>query len=168
MYQDLNDGGKTGWGIMTNEPEYPYMVRMVQHFEWKQHLARPSTSMPGAFYPDERFLRLHLVRKGLPKPKDFRMALMHAVHVLNTVTVPPGEQMGTDSGAGEGAGDHTMWGVLYDHRNATLYFREQLNQNLQRVRLSDLNLAAGAPIVKLPMGPQNGLPYIHDAAPSFS
>ena len=168
VYQDLNDHGKTGWGIMTNEPEYPYMVRMVQHFEWKQSLARPSTSLPGAFYPDERFLRIHLIRKGLPKPKDAREALMHAVHVLNTVTVPPGEQMGTDSGAGEGAGDHTMWGVIYDHRNATIYFREQLNQNLQKVRLSDLNLAAGAQIVTLSMGSQNGLPYIHDAAPSFA
>ena len=45
VYQDLDDHGKTGWGIMTNEPEYPYMVRMVQHFEWKQSLARPSTSL---------------------------------------------------------------------------------------------------------------------------
>ena len=140
---------------------------MVQHFEWKQSLARPSTSLPGAFYPDERFLRLHLVRKGLPPPKSHREALMHAVHVLNTVTVPPGAQMGTDSGPGEGNGDHTMWGVIYDHRNATLYFREQTNQNLNRVRLADLHLSEGSRIVRLPVGPDNGLPFVNDAAPMF-
>ena len=51
------------------------------------------------------------------------------------VTVPMGDQMGTDSGAGEGAGDHTMWGVVYDHKNVTVYFRTETNQNLQRLRL---------------------------------
>lgn len=167
VYEDLDDGGKTGWGIMTNEPEYPWHVRNVQHFEWKQSLARPSTALPGAFYPDERFLRLHLVKRGLPRPASFREAMMQAVHVLNVVTVPPGAQMGTDSGAGEGAGDHTMWGVVYDHRNATIYFREQRNQNLQRVRLSDLNLDAGAPTVTLPLGPTNALPWFDDAAHAF-
>ena len=167
VYQDLDDHGVTGWGIMTNEPEYPWMVRMVQHFEWKQGLARPSTSVPGAFYPDERFLRLHLLRKGLPPPTDAREALMHAVHVLNSVTVPPGLQMGTDSGPGEGSGDHTLWGVIYDHTNATLYFRHATNQNMQRVRLSDLPLDKGSPVMQLPMGAQNGLAYVGEAAASF-
>lgn len=125
VYQDLDDSGVTGWGIMTNEPEYPWMVRMVQHYEWKQSLARSATTVPGDFYPDSRFLRLHQIRQGLAPPKDYREAMMHAVHVLNSVTVPPGSQRGTDSGRGEGAGDHTMWGVIYDHRNASIYFREQ-------------------------------------------
>ena len=167
VYQDLYDDGKTGWGLMTNEPEYPWLVRMVQHFEWKQSLARPSTSMPGAFYPDERFLRLHLVRKGLPPPKSPREALMQAAHVLNVVTVPPGAQMGTDSGAGEGQSDHTMWGVIYDHRNATIYWRTSVNANLGRVRLGDLPLAVGSAVVAMPMI-TNALPWFEDAADGFS
>ena len=92
---------------------------------------------------------------------------MHAVHVLNSVTVPTGQQMGTDSGAGEGAGDHTMWGVIYDHRNATVYFREQMNQNLQRVVLADMALSEGSPVVALSLGPQNGLAWFGDATTSF-
>ena len=43
--------------------------------------------------------------------------------MLNTITVPMGTQMGTDSGAGEGQGDHTQFGVVYDHLNATMYFQ---------------------------------------------
>ena len=167
VYQDLDDSGVTGWGIMTNEPEYPWMVRMVQHHEWKLSLARPVATMPGAFYPDSRFLRLHEIRKGLAPPKDHREAVMHAVHVLNTVTVPPGAQRGTDSGPGEGESDHTMWGVIYDHTNTTVYFREQTNQNLHRVRLADLDLTKGAAIVTMPVGPQNGLGWFNDAAQSF-
>jgi penicillin V acylase-like amidase (Ntn superfamily) len=167
VYWDLDDKGKTGWGIMTNEPEYPWMVRMVQHFEWKQSLARPSTSIPGAFYPDERFLRIHIARRGLPQPSDYQDALSQAVHVLNTVTVPVGALKGTDSGPGEGQGDHTLWAVIYDHRNASIYFRHEQNQNLQRVRLADLHLEKGAPSVSLPISRKNALPYFGDATSSF-
>jgi len=46
-----------------------------------------------------------------------------------------GDQIGTDSGPGKMAGDHTMWGVIYDHKNNTVYFRTETNQNLQRLRL---------------------------------
>ena len=39
-----------------------------QHYMWKQTLARPATTIPGTFYPDERFLRIHLMKEGMPKP----------------------------------------------------------------------------------------------------
>merc|ERR1740117_218061 len=63
VYVDLNDGS-TGFGIMTNEPEYPCQVRAVQHYEWKQTLARPAAPTPGSFYPDDRFLRIHEVKSA--------------------------------------------------------------------------------------------------------
>lgn len=167
VYQDLNDGGSTGWGIMTNEPEYPWMVRNVQHYEWKRGLARPAAAMPGAWYPDERFLRIHLVKAGMPKPKTYQEAVMQAVQVLNVVTVPVGTQLGTDSGAGEGLGDHTMWGVLYDHSQRQILWRTETNQNLQRMRLADLPLAAGSSPKFLDVGGGNGLPWYNDAAHAF-
>eukprot|EP00316_Scyphosphaera_apsteinii_P024077 CAMPEP_0119334188 /NCGR_PEP_ID=MMETSP1333-20130426/86781_1 /TAXON_ID=418940 /ORGANISM="Scyphosphaera apsteinii, Strain RCC1455" /LENGTH=323 /DNA_ID=CAMNT_0007344429 /DNA_START=84 /DNA_END=1055 /DNA_ORIENTATION=- len=167
VYRDLNDGGKTGYGVMTNEPEYPFMVRLVQHTEWKRTLARPGVTMPGTWYPDHRFMRLHFVKEGMPKPNSLREAVMQAVHVLNTVTVPMGEQIGTDSGAGEGAGDHTMWGILYDHKEKTVYWRTQYNQNLQRLRLADIDLATGATIKYLSLSPRNELPWFNDASHSF-
>jgi choloylglycine hydrolase len=169
VYQDLDDGGNTGYGVMTNEPEYPFMVRLVQHYEWKRGLARPAATMPGTWYPDHRFLRLHLVKSGMSSPADYREAIQQAVHTLNVVTVPMGEQIGTDSGPGEGAGDHTMWGVLYDHKQRILYWRTEHNQNLQRVRLADLPLEAGAPVKFLVLDdPANDLPWFHDATSSFA
>ena len=90
---------------------------------------------------------------------------MQAVHVLNTITVPMGSQMGTDSGAGEGQGDHTQFGVVYDHVNATMYFRSQTNQNLQRLVLQQLSLQQGDAPEYLPVS--NSLPWFVDAAPAL-
>ena len=100
----------------------------------------------------------------MPEPKSQREALLQAVHVLNTITVPMGQQMGTDSGAGEGAGDHTMWGIIYDHKERTVYWRTETNHNLQRVRLADVALDAAGPRKYLPLAPRNELPWFNDAS----
>ena len=76
VYQDLNDGGKTGWGIMTNEPEFPWHVRALQHYEWKQTLARSATTIPGGYYPDDRFLRIHQSKSAMPKPATNQEAVL--------------------------------------------------------------------------------------------
>ena len=173
VYQDLDDGGKTGYGVMTNGPEFPYMVRMVQNFEWKRTLARTSSSMPGDWYADSRFLRLHLVKEGMraAAPASHREALLQTLHVMNVVTVPMGEQLGTDSGhvAFETGGVHTTWGVIYDHKERTLYWRTEENHNLQRVELSDLNLTKSAPVEFVRFDDaSNGLPWYNDASKSFA
>merc|ERR1719478_924431 len=111
VYVDHNDNGITGFGIMTNEPPYQWQVQAVRHLQWKQSLSRPAVAMPGAWYPDDRFQRIFLVKSAMPKPKSYQEAVMQAVHALNTVTIPMGAQIGTDSGYGEGAGDRTQWGV---------------------------------------------------------
>ena len=86
-----------------------------------------AVAMPGDWYPEDRFQRIFQVKRGMPVPKSyqagrtrkltqeipadgfwirFQEAVMQAVHVLNTVTVPMGLQLGTDSGkhSGEGSG----------------------------------------------------------------
>jgi len=146
VYDDFNDNGKTGFGIMTNEPPLLWQKEAVKHLQWKQSLARPAVAMPGSWYPDARFQRIHLVKSGMPEPKTYEEAMMQAVHTLNTITVPMGLQIGTDSGdgSGEGKADHTQYGVIYDHKNRILYWRSAVNQNLQRLRLKDCGLTQGS------------------------
>ena len=163
LYDDLNDGGEHGYGVFTNEPPYQWQLANVRHFRWKQSLARESTVVPGNWYPDERFLRIHLVKSAMPTPQSYQEAVQHALHVLNVITVPMGLQMGTDSGFGEGQADHTHYGHIYDHRNATLYWRHQTNLQLERVRLADV-LRSSTPLA-LPMN--NDLPFFHDASDKF-
>jgi len=165
VYDDLNDQGKTGYGIMTNEPPLEWQNNAVRHMRWKQSLARPSVAMPGAWYPDDRFQRIHLVKSGLPKPKSYEEAMMQAVHTLNTITVPMGMQMGTDSGdgSGEGQADHTQYGVIYDHKQRHVYWRTAVNQNLQRLRLEDCALTKGSKMQTLAMFSPS-LPWFNDAS----
>ena len=162
-YDDLNDG-TTGVGVFTNEPPFPWQLANVAHYRWKQSLARPATAMPGAWYPDERFLRIFLTKSAMPAPSSYQQAVQHALHVLNTITVPMGAQMGTDSGFGEGQADHTHYAHVYDHKNSVLYWRTQSNQQLQRVRLSDV-LRNSSPPFSLPL--INDLPFFNDAAKAF-
>ena len=164
LYDDLNDG-VNGVGVFTNEPPFPWQLANVAHYRWKQSLARPSTTMPGAWYPDERFLRVYLTKSGMPKPKSYQQAVQYALHVLNTITVPPGLQMGTDSGFGEGANDHTHYGHIYDHKGKTLYWRHVSNLQLERVRLADVLERSPTPMW---LSMVNDLPFFNDASDKFT
>lgn len=62
LHDDFNDGGLTGFGVFTNEPPFPWQVENAKHFDWKQTMARAAVAVPGGFYPDERFLRLHALK----------------------------------------------------------------------------------------------------------
>lgn len=162
LYDDLNDGIDS-FGVFTNEPPFPWQVANVKHYRWKKTLARSATAMPGAWYPDERFLRIYLTKAAMPKPVSYQQAVQFALHVLNTITVPMGEQMGTDSGIGEGQGDHTHYAHIYDHKNKVLYWRHQGNLQLERVRLADV-LSSPTP---LGLSMNNDLPFFNDAAHAF-
>merc|ERR1712217_976549 len=130
-------------------------------------LARSAVEMPGSWYPEARYQRLHLVKSAMPKPLSYQEAIMQTVHVLNTVTVPMGSQIGTDSGEGEGLGDHTQYGVIYDAKNKIIYWRTQVNQNLQRLRLEDADLEEGGEEKIIhSQGPK--LPWFNDASESLS
>jgi hypothetical protein len=107
----------------------------------------------------------------LSAPSSYREKVQHALYLLDSVTVTPGKIPGTDSGQGEGPGDHTVFAVVYDHgvegQNATLYWRTYADHSLQRVVLSDLGIEEeGAPVKRLNMA--NDLPWFIDATSSFA
>lgn len=151
LYDDPNDG-KTGFGIMTNEPPFDWQLENVRHFEWKRTLARSSAAMPGNFYPDERFLRIHLVKTGLERasqPATYREAVADAVSVLNTVTVPLGSIPGTDTEPADEMGDHTQWGIVRDHRRPKIYVRSETNPSFRLIDLEKLDFNPGADAMTL-------------------
>jgi penicillin V acylase-like amidase (Ntn superfamily) len=129
-------------------------------------LFAPPSPRCGPHHQDSRFLRIHLVKSVLPAPETNVDAVMQAVHTLNTVTVPMGQQMGTDSGKGEGEGDHTQWGVVYDHKLGTIYWRTETNHNLQRLRLADAHLDGGSARHHIKFS-KNSLPWFNDAKAAF-
>jgi len=114
-------------------------------------LARQAVATPGNFYPEERFLRLHMAKSGMESlassVTDFSTAFALTAQVQNTVMVPMGEgQYGTDSGdsSGEGDADHTVFAIIRDHASPSIYYRDSFNPTFRRVRLADLNTNIGA------------------------
>jgi hypothetical protein len=92
-----------------------HKIENVRHARWKLAQQRAAFALPGNMYPDERFLRIHLIKSALPRPDSHRAALEQAVHVMNFVTFPKGELIGTDAAA-----DHTHFGGIYDHKNLSV------------------------------------------------
>ena len=64
LYIDSNDQNP-GVGITTNEPSLDWHWENIKHYEWKRTLARQAIVIPGNFYPDDRFLRIHMIKKGM-------------------------------------------------------------------------------------------------------
>jgi len=155
-YEDLNDAGTTGWGILTNEPPFPYHKTNVQYLEWRRALAPAAVGIDGAFYPAERFKRAHVLKSGMraakSAPNTTQQAVARVVAVLNSVTVPDGTFPGTDSG--KGPRDLTLWAVVRDHNasDPALYFRSADNPSLQRLRLRDLPMTKGMPARAMTVG----------------
>lgn len=130
IYVDNNDG-QSFFGITTNEPTLDWHLENIRHYQWKRTLARQSVAIPGNFYPEERFLRTHMIKEGMQNAQlmtettSYQRAFALTAQVLNSVSVPEGEQYGTDSGdsSGEGQGDHTSWAVIRDHNTPALYWQ---------------------------------------------
>jgi len=162
VYLDKNDG-KTGFGIMTNEPTFDWHLGNVAHYEWKRTLARQAVATPGNFYPEERFMRVHMVKSGMQAQglmtttTDYQTAFSLTTQVLNTITVPQGDQYGTDSGeaSGEGNADHSVFGIVRDHADPAIYWRDSMNPSFRRLRVKDIDLSVGArrKSMKLETGP---------------
>jgi len=144
LYRDSNDNGTTGYGVVTNSPPFPWQIKNMQFIDWKQRKYNNAYFVPSDWYPDSRFQRLAMVKRAMKNvaPTTLKEAVASAIHVANTVSVPPGTQM--DKDMSDEADDHrTEFVVIYDHKNSVVYWRSVWNQNFARVLLNDLNLDVG-------------------------
>lgn len=46
-------------------------MKNIQHYLWKRTLARQALSIPGNFYPEDRFLRVFMLKEGLEQAQLF-------------------------------------------------------------------------------------------------
>ena len=96
-------------------------MRNLRFLKEKMQFARPGVAVPGNWYADERFARIWMTKSVMKLPGTTQEAVAQALAVMQTVAVPQGLQMGTDSAPGDG-GDYTIWGAVYDHRQPCLYW----------------------------------------------
>ena len=157
-YKDNNDGGKTGYGIMTNDPAFPVHLQQIALLNTSS--TNPYTNnMPyGSWSSVDRFIRIHLIKSTMPPPINSEVAIMQAIHVLNSVSVP---------GGGWFNSSQTQWAAVYDHINLALYFRSHTNQNMQRLRLKDAGLNSGSQERRMAVN-TSALAWFEDASSAFN
>ena len=156
VFDDNNDDGRTGYGIMTNDPPFPEHLKDVAKLK-----RRTNPEVPGSWNSVDRFNRIFLMKANMPMPSDRKTAIMQAIHVLNSVTVAGGR-----SGSEFLGGSKTQWAAVWDQTNRTLYWRSQSNQNMQRLRFADVDLREGGIAKQIdPSNPQ--LPWFSDASSFF-
>lgn len=186
----------TNYGIMTNEPTFDWHLENINHYEWKRSLTRQAIAIPGNFYPEERFLRIHMIKSGMKSAGFFdaqedeklksnlrlseksslkqlpndpikintQSSFALTTQVMNSIWVPMGHQYGTDSsdssdGSSEGSDDHTVFGIVRDHKNKILYWRDATNPTFRRINLNDVDFSIHTPRKSFKMS--NG-PYFVD------
>merc|ERR1712048_252033 len=90
---DHNDAGRTGFGVVTNSPPFPWQLEALRQVQRKRAFARSAVSVPGNWYSDERFQRIWLLKSGMPHPGSLSAAVAQAFTVMDSVTVPMGAQL---------------------------------------------------------------------------
>lgn len=154
LYDDLNDHGFTGFGVVTNSPTFDVQLALAKR-RWN---GTATGAVPGGWHSEARFQRLALVKAALPTPNDMPSAVAQCLAAMDTVSTPAGLQRDTDW-----VGELTVAGFVRDHRDPTIFWRTYRNQQLQRLRLADLDLRVGSQRVYLSLAEPTGLPWFHDA-----
>ena len=159
LYDDNNDGGQTGYGIMTNDPPFPEHLKTIAEMNCSE--LNPEVRMPyGSWGSVDRFNRIFLIKSNMRVPDTPAEAVMQAVHVLNSVSCPGGVWFDHVDGS------KTQWAVVWDHGGKTLYWRTHSNQNMQRLHLADAGITMGAAEKQLLVN-SSELPWFSDAALAF-
>ena len=153
LHDDLNDGGTTGFGVVTNSPPF---AEQLQRMRARLQEATPAS---GGWHSDERFQRLALVKAALPVPRSLPAAIAQTFSVMDTVDTPAGKQRGQDW-----ATEYTVVGFVRDHQAPAMYWRTAQNQQVQRLNLPDLGLdKEGAQRLFMSIA-EPSLAWFHDAA----
>lgn len=57
------------------------------------------------------------------------------------ITVPMGDQYGTDTDEGDSTGDHSVFGLIRDHVGGSIYWRDDTNPTFRRVSFAEVDFS---------------------------
>ena len=143
--------------VMTNSPIYDEQLAVNRYWE----SIGGTTMLPGTNRAADRFARASFYIKAIPQTEDTREALASVLGVIRNASVPLGI-----STPGQPNISSTLWRTLADHKTRTYFFDAATSPNAFWVPLADLDLEAGASVLKLPLA--GGQTYSGNAAGSFA
>jgi penicillin V acylase-like amidase (Ntn superfamily) len=143
--------------VMTNSPVYDEQLAINRYWE----TIGGTTMLPGTNRAADRFARASFYIRAIPQTGDTKDALASVLGVIRNASVPLGI-----STPGQPNISSTLWRTLADHKSRTYFFDAATSPNAFWAPLADLDLAEGAPALKLPLA--DGQTYSGNAAGSFA
>jgi choloylglycine hydrolase len=140
--------------VMTNSPSFDQQLAINRY--WRE--VGGQNFLPGTHRAADRFARAASLLETIPRQvapsyiagvpgRAFEMqALASVLSVMRSVSVPLGVATPDRPNLSS-----TIWRTVADHRSLTYAFDSATRPNTFWVRLSALNLASGAPALKLPL-----------------
>lgn len=130
------------YNVMTNSPTYDKQLALVEYWKTIGGL----TFLPGTNRPADRFARASFYVNAISKTEDEKIAVPSVLSVIRNVSTPYGI---TTPDSPEIS--MTQWRTVSDSKNLVYFFESSLTPNTFWIKLSDLNLNEGAPVLKLPI-----------------
>jgi choloylglycine hydrolase len=142
--------------VMTNSPTYDKQLALNEYWKGIGGL----TFLPGTNRPADRFARASFYIDAIPKTDNERVVIASVLSVIRNASVPYGistpdmPEIST-----------TQWRTVSDSKNLTYFFESSLTPNTFWVRLQDVDLSEGAPVLKLTIA--DGETYNGNTAKEF-
>ncbi|MBF0576274.1 linear amide C-N hydrolase [Dysgonomonas sp. GY617] len=152
----LNIHHSTEYKVMTNSPTYDKQLALNDY--WKS--IGGLTFLPGTNRATDRFVRASFYIDALPKTDNEKIAIASVFSVIRNISVPYGISTPQSPEIST-----TEWRTVSDSKNLTYFFESSLTPNTFWVNLQDMDLAQGAPVMKLSIA--NGEIYNGNTAKDF-
>ena len=159
-------------GVLTNAPTFDWHMINVRNFRnLKAMSAGPIRvgasvlspigsgsgllGIPGDWTPPSRFVRIAAMRHFAMTPQDAEGGVIHAEHLLDSVTIPRGLELVQDKVSVRA--NFTRWSVIKDLRNRVLYFRGYNNHAFRAIHLPKLDFGPDAKRLSFPIPAGSGI-----------
>lgn len=152
----LNIYHNKDYKVMTNSPTYDKQLALNDY--WKS--IGGLTFLPGTNRAADRFARASFYVDALPKTDNEKIAIANVFSIIRNVSVPYGISTPDSPEIST-----TQWRTVSDSKNLTYFFESSLTPNIFWVNLQDMDLAVGAPVLKLSIA--NGESYNGNTAKNF-
>ena len=154
-------------GVMTNSPTYDWHLTNLRNYvNLSPVTPKPiidngitfaatgqgagMVGLPGDISPPSRFVKMAIMTKTVTPALDKTGAVNLAQHIINNVDIPLGFVREPQKG-NEVTNELTQWVVFKDLTHKVIYYRTYDDLTLRSIDLSQVDLAAGATPLKMPI-----------------
>lgn len=152
----LNIHHSKEYKVMTNSPTYDKQLALNEY--WKS--IGGLTFLPGTNRAADRFARASFYIDALPKTDNEKVAVASVFSVIRNASVPYGISTPDSPEISS-----TQWRTVSNSKNLTYFFESSLTPDTFWVKLQDLDLSEGAPVLKLSLA--NDATYNGNTAKDF-